>query len=101
MGRAPMQGTRLAAGVARGLAENLRQRLLRVRSSRQEVAVIAVRAVDEVAALQRGHHADARGLLTDIDMVVARHLVLVRGLDTGLFEAADQQHLLQAFYAAF
>jgi len=44
-----MQGAGLASGIARGLAENLGESLLRVGPARQQVTVIAMRAVDEVA----------------------------------------------------
>src|SRR5262245_10343989 len=96
-----MKGAGRASGIARGLAENLGKRLLWVCPAGQQVTMVAVCAVDEVALVQHGHDADARRLLADIDVKVAGYLALVRGSDAGLLEPSDQQHFPECLKAAF
>src|SRR5262245_5061821 len=85
--------TALAAAVAGFLAEQLGEHPGHRRTLGQAVAVAAMRARDEVVALQRLADSDGYALLAYIKVGEARHLGALVELVDLLFEGADLRHL--------
>jgi hypothetical protein len=96
-----MQRASLAPRVTRRFRQYLGENLFWIRASGDQMSVIAMRAVDIVAFIQASYYADSGRFLADIDVIMTRHLALVRRLNARLFQAADNEHLSEGVYAAF
>ena len=90
-GRGEVERAALAPVDARGLAQDLREHAGRIHAARQQVAVVAVRGVGDVAVPQVRERRHARGLLADVDVEVA-DVVGLGQADERLLEAADPEH---------
>lgn len=82
-----------ATRASRRFAEELGHQLAWAHAARQRDAVIAVRADDVVARLERGGGADGDGLLANVKMEETADFPLGVGPRRFFFHAADEEHL--------
>src|SRR6185437_12118719 len=84
-----------AAIQAAGAPHDLGQRLAGIDAAADEMAVIAMRRIGEVARLERHHRRRPHRLMADIEMVAADILVLAGHMDDQLLEAPHREHALE------
>ena len=82
-------------------AKDLRQGATGIGAARQHVTVVAVRRGKPVARLKQGYQRDAGGLLSNVEVIVADELLLVREPQHGFLKPAYQQHLFEMFPGEF
>jgi len=90
-----VHGAAAAAAEPGVLAGELGHQPTRIRAAREKMPVRAMRAVEVVAAGERGGDTDRDAFLADPDMDEPFELLAMAQLDHALLEAADQQHALQ------
>src|SRR5262249_42664739 len=83
------------------LPKDFRQSATGIGATRQQVTVVAGRRGQRVARFEQGYQRDTGRLLSNIEVIVADELLLVREPQHGFLKPAYQQHLFEMFPGEF
>src|SRR6478752_2204948 len=81
--------------------KDLRQGATGIGATRQHVTVVAVRRGKPVARFEQRYHGDTGRLLSNIEVIVADELLLIREPQHGFLKPAYHQHLFEMFPGEF